>query len=51
MDKKKPEVVTERASTPRSYVVVTQDGNPIPNPEKSSKSGVPGTDTETGAPS
>ena len=29
VDQKKPAVFTERATTPRSYVVVTQDGNPI----------------------
>ena len=29
VDQKKPEVVTERATKSRSYVVVTQDGNPI----------------------
>ena len=29
VDQQKPKVVTERATTPRSYVVVTQDGNPI----------------------
>ena len=29
VDQKKTAVVTDRATTPRSYVVVTQDGNPI----------------------
>ena len=29
VDQKKTANVTERATTPRSYVVVTQDGNPI----------------------
>ena len=29
VDQKKPAVVTERDTTPRSYVVVTQDSNPI----------------------
>ena len=33
--RKKAAVATERATAPRSYVVVTQDGNPIPNSEKS----------------
>ena len=29
VDQKKPEVVTEKATKSRSYVVLTQDGNPI----------------------
>ena len=32
---KKKVVATERATTPRSYGVVTKDGNPIPSSEKS----------------
>ena len=31
--RKKPAVATERATEPRSYVAVTQDGSPIPNSE------------------
>ena len=41
MDTKKPAVIEERATAPRSYVVVTQAGDPTPNPEKSSKPSVP----------